>query len=192
MLACTSALACPGGGVAVCADGYSGDLCSTCAVGYFHRQLQCERCRPANRALAIGAIFILIVIALAVYWIANPSQKGPTEGVEIMSSSGSVASEVGEVIFFLQTVCAGAPALRSAVRHRQPSGQPAQASRGSLPHVCSRAHSAVGHAALQSRMGAMRPATHSLAGASRARHPPHALATLSLAPSLTPSDRART
>jgi hypothetical protein len=107
MLECTSLLACPRGGVQVCADGYEGDLCSDCSQGFFYRQLTCEQCQPSNRALAISSALILIVIALAVYWVANP--KRSTEGVEIMSSSGSVASEVGEVIFFLQTVRLGPP-----------------------------------------------------------------------------------
>eukprot|EP00307_Rebecca_sp_RCC1486_P000185 CAMPEP_0119412484 /NCGR_PEP_ID=MMETSP1335-20130426/4907_1 /TAXON_ID=259385 /ORGANISM="Chrysoculter rhomboideus, Strain RCC1486" /LENGTH=959 /DNA_ID=CAMNT_0007437225 /DNA_START=56 /DNA_END=2935 /DNA_ORIENTATION=+ len=97
MLECVSAVACPGGAVAACNDGFEDDLCSSCADDYYKTSSGCEACKGGNRAGAYLAFVIFGVLAAWLHFTANLDRSGGT-----MRSTITAAAEVQSTVVFLQ------------------------------------------------------------------------------------------
>lgn len=102
-LKCLNAHACPGGGVEVCGPGYIGDMCAACGDDHYLLSGECHQCEGGTRFLAGAAIALLVIAMAGFHFVANPRGKDE-EGAVLLSSSTSVAAEIGVVVFFLQTM----------------------------------------------------------------------------------------
>lgn len=97
MLKCLSPLACPGGALNLCGDGYVGDLCAQCEENYFSSSGSCSVCKRGNQVAGGIAMIMFVIIAVALHYIANIDRTG-----SLMRSTTAAAAEVQSMILFLQ------------------------------------------------------------------------------------------
>lgn len=101
MLRCASTLACPGGGLELCGDGFTGDVCSDCVQGHFSWHGGCYPCETQNRITAAIVVVVFVLALFAIHTTANLERENDKGGL-LMSSTVSAAAEIQGVIFFSQ------------------------------------------------------------------------------------------
>jgi len=97
MFECESPVACPGGGVGVCGDGFTGHICSDCKDGYFSSAGECKVCQDGSNVAAALGVLIFTCLAAFVYNSANVDRNSGKLRATI--AIGAIANAI---ILFLQ------------------------------------------------------------------------------------------